>query len=143
MNQLELFDVVLHHYDEGLECNKCATTLPLDNFSSITYASGTIEYKRICRTCQRNQSQLIAYLKSTNAYPPDDYTCPICQRDIVEIGRKGQKKLQSWVLDHCHDTETFRGWVCHHCNTGLGAFKDDINRIKQAVEYLLKHEGNT
>ena len=140
MNQLELFDVVLHHYDEGLECNKCAMTLPLDNFNSITYASGTIEYKRICRTCQRNQSQLIAYLKSTNAYPPDDYVCPICQRDIVEIGRKGQKKLQSWVLDHCHDTETFRGWVCHHCNTGLGAFKDDINRIRNAVAYLQNHE---
>ena len=140
MKQLELFDVVLHHYDEGLECNKCETTLPLDNFNSITYASGTIEYKRICRTCQRNQSQLMSYLKSTNTYPSDDYTCPICQRDIGEIGRKGQKKLQSWVLDHCHDTETFRGWVCHHCNTGLGAFKDDVNRIKQAVEYLQRHE---
>mgnify|MGYP000002081743 FL=1 len=134
MNQLELFDVVLHHYDEGLECNKCSMTLPLDNFNSITYASGTIEYKRICRTCQRNQSQLIAYLKSTNAYPPDDYVCPICQRDIVEIGRKGQKKLQSWVLDHCHDTETFRGWVCHQCNEGDGAFKDDVNSMKQAVD---------
>jgi hypothetical protein len=33
--------------------------------------------------------------------------------------------------------------VCHHCNTGLGAFKDDINRIRNAVNYLQKHEEIT
>lgn len=140
MTQLELFDIVLQHYDDGLECNKCGITLPLDNFNHITYASGTVEYKRICRTCQRNHSQLIKHLKNTNPYPLDDYTCPICDRGIKEIGRKGQKKLQSWVLDHCHDTETFRGWLCHHCNTGLGAFNDNVNRIRNAVEYLQRHE---
>jgi hypothetical protein len=62
-----------------------------------------------------------------------------CSRDIEEIGRKGQKRLQNWVLDHCHDTETFRGWLCHHCNTGLGSFSDDLARLKKAVDYL---EGN-
>ena len=119
MTQLEFFDtffdIVLKQHDEGLECNKCGLTLPLDNFNSITYASGTVEYKRICRTCARNQTQVLTHLKNTNAYPSADYVCPICQRDIAEIGR----------------------------NTGLGAFKDDINRIRKAVEYIQKHEDNT
>ena len=70
----------------------------------------------------------------------DNYSCPICQRTIAEIGRKGQTRLQNWVLDHCHETETFRGWVCHHCNTGLGAFSDSLDRIRKAVIYLKKHE---
>jgi len=30
------------------------------------------------------------------------------------------------VLDHCHDTDTFRGYICKHCNDGLGGFKDDL-----------------
>ena len=123
---------------EGLECNKCGIYQPFDNFSFITYASGVIEYKRVCRTCRRNQSELLKELKKKHPYPAEDYCCPICDRDIKEIGRKGQKKLQSWVLDHCHTKETFRGYVCHHCNTGLGSFKDDINVIKNAVHYLEK-----
>ena len=79
-------------------------------------------------------------LKKENAYPDESYSCPICQRTLKEISRKGQKKLQSWVLDHCHHTETFRGWICGNCNTGLGAFKDSIDRVRNAVSYLQKHE---
>ena len=101
------------------------------------------EIKRKCRTCARNQSRLVKHLKKLNPYPSDDYCCPICNRDINEIGRKGQKMLQSWVLDHCHDTETFRGWVCFHCNTGLGAFADDSSKVKSAYEYLLAHKQKT
>ena len=47
--------------------------------------------------------------------------------------------MQTWVLDHCHDTETFRGWVCSNCNTGLGAFKDDVEKITKAKNYLEDH----
>ncbi len=136
MNQLELFEKVVQHYEDGLECNNCGVVQPVENFQHMV--SG--EIKRKCRTCAREQSKLVSYLKKLHPYPDDSYTCPICDRSIDEIGKKGQKRLQNWVLDHCHDTETYRGWLCHHCNTGLGAFKDDINRIKNAVAYLQNHE---
>ena len=139
MNQLELFELAVQHYEDGLECNNCGVVQPVENFQHME--SG--EIKRKCRSCARNQADLIKYLKKVHPYPDADYCCPICKRTIDQIGRKGQKRLQNWVLDHCHTTETFRGWVCHHCNTGLGAFKDDINRIKQAVAYLQKHEEIT
>jgi len=135
-NQLELFEKVVQHYEDGLECNNCSVVQPVENFQHMV--SG--EIKRKCRTCAREQSNLVSYLKKLHPYPDDSYTCPICDRSIDEIGKKGQKRLQNWVLDHCHDTETYRGWLCHHCNTGLGAFKDDINRIKNAVAYLQNHE---
>lgn len=138
--QLDLFDYAPpKEYQEGLECNNCGVVQPVDNFQHM--ASG--EIKRKCRTCARNQSRLVKHLKKLNPYPSDDYCCPICNRDINEIGRKGQKMLQSWVLDHCHDTETFRGWVCFHCNTGLGAFADDSSKVKSAYEYLLAHKQKT
>jgi len=135
--QLDLFDYAPPtEYQDGLECNNCGVVQPVDNFQHM--ASG--EIKRKCRTCARDQSRLVKHLKKLNPYPSNDYCCPICNRDINEIGRKGQKMLQSWVLDHCHDTETFRGWVCFHCNTGLGAFADDSSKVKSAYEYLLAHK---
>ena len=138
--QLDLFDYASPtEYQDGLECNNCGVVQPVDNFQHM--ASG--EIKRKCRTCARDQSRLVKHLKKLNPYPSDDYCCPICNRDINEIGRKGEKMLQSWVLDHCHDTETFRGWVCFHCNTGLGAFADDSSKVKSAYEYLISHKQKT
>ena len=87
----------------------------------------------------RNQSTLVKELKRQNTYPDEKYQCPICDRDIKEIGKYGQPRLQNWVLDHCHDTLTFRGWVCHHCNVGLGGFSDSLTRLKKAVLYLENH----
>lgn len=137
MNQLELFNLEVQKINDGLECNNCGIVQPINNFQHMQ--SG--EIKRKCRSCARNQSNLIKHLRSLHPYPEEDYICPICNRDIQEIGRKGQKRLQTWVIDHCHDTETFRGWVCHHCNVGLGAFNDKLDRVEAAVVYLKKHKG--
>jgi|TARA_R110000803_G_scaffold81074_1_gene146947 hypothetical protein len=134
--QLEMFENIKVHFEGGLECNNCGVTQPVENFQHML--SG--EIKRKCRTCARNQSNLVKHLKTIHTYPDDSYLCPICTRSIEEISRKGQKRLQNWVLDHCHDTETYRGWVCHHCNMGLGAFSDSPDRVIKAYEYLKSHE---
>lgn len=143
-SQLEMFEGCSGTFrdylgEDGIVCNNCGVRQPPDQYCHMP--SG--EIKRKCRTCARNQSNLIKELKKINPYPEDSYACPICDRDMDEISQHGQKRLQNWVLDHCHDTETFRGWLCHHCNVGLGAFSDDINRIKNAVLYLEAHENES
>ena len=97
------------------------------------------EIKRKCRSCKSGQEKVVQRLRKENLYPPDDYCCPICERDIKEIGKYGQPRLQRWVLDHCHDTNTFRGWLCGNCNTGLGGFKDDSVKVLRAYNYLKGH----
>ncbi len=125
---------------DTLVCIKCKTTQPIDQFYSIDYGKGKApEIKRTCRTCVRGQMTLVYQLKKENPYPKEDYKCPICDRGIEEIGMYNQRKLQKWVLDHDHDKGTFRGWVCHHCNVGLGAFRDNLTRLKKAVIYMTKH----
>lgn len=39
-------------------------------------------------------------------------------------------------LDHCHSTSIVRGILCSSCNQGLGYFKDSIQRLQKAIEYL-------
>lgn len=52
------------------------------------------------------------------------HCCAICQ-DKVEL-----------VVDHDHETDEFRGLLCSWCNTGLGYFKDNPDRLQRAVAYL-------
>lgn len=126
--------------DDGIVCKNCGTRQPPDQFCHMP--SG--EIKRKCRTCARSQSNLIKELKLKHPYPEDpDYSCPICERTIDKIADHGQTRLQNWVLDHCHDTETFRGWICHHCNVALGHFKDSADRVKSALRYLERHVNET
>ena len=42
------------------------------------------------------------------------------------------------VLDHDHKTGKGRAWICDSCNTGLGRFKDDIELLESAIQYLKK-----
>ena len=114
------FEKPITEPSDTLVCIKCDIEQPIDQFNAMKYASSgeenkQTEIKRTCRTCMRNQSSLVKQLRKTNPYPDENYCCPICERDIKEIGKYGQPRLQNWVLDHCHDSLSFRGWLCHHC----------------------------
>lgn len=40
------------------------------------------------------------------------------------------------ALDHCHQTQTFRGWLCGKCNRGIGHLGDTIEGLQRAINYL-------
>lgn len=50
------------------------------------------------------------------------------------------KESNRMALDHCHETNTFRGWLCLRCNTGIGMLGDNLEGIESALTYL-KKEG--
>lgn len=78
-----------------------------------------------------------SHLKIKYRLTPEEYEamqkaqggkCYICQQ-------KQEKKL---AVDHCHKTNEVRGLLCHHCNSGLGYFRDSIQALKKAAIYLQK-----
>jgi Recombination endonuclease VII len=42
-------------------------------------------------------------------------------------------------IDHCHDTDDFRGLICQQCNAGLGLFGDSVDGLRKALVYLEKY----
>jgi len=39
-------------------------------------------------------------------------------------------------VDHCHKSNKVRGLLCQKCNTAIGFFNDDTERMLSAVNYL-------
>ena len=39
-------------------------------------------------------------------------------------------------IDHDHDTGAPRKLLCAMCNTGLGRFRDNLDRLRKAVAYM-------
>lgn len=44
--------------------------------------------------------------------------------------------MENPYVDHCHSTGQVRGLLCHHCNSGLGLFRDNTEFLMSAIKYL-------
>lgn len=61
--------------------------------------------------------------------------CEICGKSEEENGR-------ALAVDHCHETLTFRGFLCSACNSILGWFQDRPEILESAKSYLLRHRDD-
>jgi hypothetical protein len=47
-------------------------------------------------------------------------------------------------FDHDSTTDTFRGWICQQCNTGIGKLGDNLDLIiHRLTQYKLHAETQT
>ena len=58
--------------------------------------------------------------------------CAICSSSEVSVARRSYNLF----VDHDHKTGKVRGLLCHHCNTGLGHYRDNTVILQKAIEYL-------
>ncbi len=81
-----------------------------------------------CKDCVRQQSRVRFALHKKAPTKPE--VCECCK-----------KKPLKWCLDHDHADDSFRGWICERCNTGLGKLGDNLESIVNALHYLLSKES--
>ena len=120
---------------DAVTCDECGTTQPVDNFE----ISATGSIRRTCKSCRGGQAKVTNKLRKEVKYPDETYACPTCDRTMEDLQKRGQPMLNRWVLDHCHETKTFRGWLCNSCNSAQGRYKDDPDRLLKAYHYLMEH----
>lgn len=80
--------------------------------------------KQVCRTYGITVEQWNELFASQGS------KCAICGSSTANHGK------HYWHTDHCHLTGKLRGILCHHCNCGLGSFRDNIENMKRAISYL-------
>ena len=109
-------------------CTKCDIEKPVTAFRLYRRATGDRESRDSkCKECSKKQNAIADELRKTA--PVYKGYCECCG-----------KEEPNPVLDHCHDREIFRGWLCPPCNLGIGTLGDTIQDIRNALSYLEKTE---
>jgi len=94
-------------------------------------------YGQVHRDRIRQRQREYYWMKKYGLTPEDVYNllekqsccCEICGLPIYAFDK-------GLCVDHNHETGEVRGLLCSNCNSGLGMFKDNINIMENAIEYL-------
>ena len=120
-------------------CSSCFRHLPNEAFGKDNKrADGTYQRRPDCKECKtaftKRAIKPSKEVESTRPKKGEPFTCPCCKRFyIAEVTTRV-------VADHDHDTGKFREWICgDRCNSGMGRFRNGIDGIILAVDYLKKH----
>lgn len=123
--------------ENGIWCPKCEEHLPFADFEQkAELANG---YRSCCKTCALLQ---YCYNITKKTYKKlleqQDHRCAICRRHSSEFN-------QNLCVDHDHTCcpgrakscgKCVRGLLCQPCNQGLGLFRDSIEALQNAINYL-------
>ena len=118
---------------KDLICVKCKEEKPeVDFYKRENSPTG---YRKSCKSCLRKQKVIRVYKVSCEEYDLlySKGECYICGSK-EEVGVYG--KVKELSVDHCHTTGKVRGLLCQSCNVGLGAFKDNVKSLQNAIKYL-------
>lgn len=133
------------------ECPTCRAWKPEGEFTKNTHRTDGLEFH--CRPCAREKAEdrklarWAVDLKAKYGISADEYYsllaaqaggCAACSKP------PGERRLH---VDHDHSCcegngscgKCVRGLLCSQCNTGLGMFNDDPDRLLSAALYVLSH----
>lgn len=108
-------------------CLRCHVEKPLTAFQKDKRGR-----RNVCIQCRSNSEKLLKrlrkeYLEEHGGVLPT--VCDCCGQQAKRL-----------VLDHCHDKEVARGWLCDRCNIAIGNLGDTLEGVMNAVKYLEKYD---
>lgn len=117
-------------------CNKCGKEKSLDEFYDHPYTrdrklhrcKGCISIEKKERWAEGSAKE--SYVRQRYGISLEEYRelmdgaiCPICDKPAT-------------CLDHCHTSGRIRQPLCGQCNSGLGMFGEDPERLQRAIDYV-------
>ncbi len=134
-----------HPHRNGRHCNICgefkdANQYTLERDDKALFG---VTMRAQCRPC-REHIKWKSFIKRTYGIDSEtyyemlerqNYKCAICFSE--DNNSSARTKM---FIDHCHSTGKVRGLLCSKCNMALGNFNDDIEILKNAIEYLANFE---
>jgi hypothetical protein len=128
-------------------CQECRLRKPFDEFHLINKGLNRRHARKVC--CYERQkvsraarpekyakARRMAALARKYGLNPDQFAqmmsdqgaeCKICKATLTSA---------NIAVDHDHLTGLVRGLLCRLCNSGLGFFKDDPEKLEAAIRYL-------
>ncbi|MFB7440255.1 endonuclease VII domain-containing protein [Streptomyces mirabilis] len=146
---------------DAKKCTKCGVDKPRTEFHKSHDGKHGPVLKSLCKACHaaqvrewysRNTERAITnkrrlQIKQAYGLTPEQYDamveaqsglCAICGRP-ERAKRDG--KVMRMPVDHCHKTGRVRALLCHACNRAIGLLGEDIDLMRNAIEYLLSHKA--
>lgn len=102
------------------------------------YQRGRETYCRVCMNCINRASSHRDYIDASGfvaALHKQGFQC------AVGCGYRVGPDDKHTMIDHCHETNTFRGILCAHCNFALGHAFDDATRLRLMANYIEQSKG--
>ena len=134
--------------EESKICTKCKVNKPTTHYYIKSKKTGTLRSR--CKLCYSNDSA--ARYRTPEATEARKKVWKKYQRfklygitpKIYEsmVDSQGGRCLicdvqsDKLCIDHCHDTGKVRGLLCSSCNAGLGFFRDSVDKLEKAIDYL-------
>ena len=123
---------------ETKQCRVCKEDKPLTSYHVHDHKTGKL--RNDCKDCRRIKTLTYRYGISNEDYDSFMHTqkgvCAIC--GTATPTENHDETRPNLYVDHCHTSGAVRGLLCSSCNTGLGLFKDNPERLKAAIQYLTK-----
>lgn len=110
-------------------CKECTLELDISCFISKDQKRS----KLTCHKCQHLKNYGITFRDYQDLFNKQNGVCAICK--LPETRHNGQN-IMSLAVDHNHTSGYVRGLLCANCNRAIGLLKDDINLLKNAINYL-------
>lgn len=111
-------------------CGDCGEAFSLDGFYA-RYKNGVKHWDGKCHSCRK-----VAMIARNLCISTDQYRAMLARtQGKCEICADSERL----VVDHCHSTGKIRGMLCQRCNVALGGFRDDVEVMRRAIEYIQSH----
>jgi len=144
------------------KCGLCETSKPISQFYKVNklYEDNLLSaWSQFCKPCNtiacrerrlrngegwkkktyRGRKQYNWKLKLKVAYgitESDYYSMFNAQGRACAICRISPDRPAGLHVDHDHATGRVRGLLCNSCNTAIGLLRDDVGRMKSAIQYI-------